>query len=578
MAIFKRKLDDEEMPERQSTGLNILCNNLKKTYVKYMTNLGAYIFHYGKFVIIKSFEYTKKASLFTATKTVSLSKKLGNSVVKLLKRVFAKPLAYFSSLKASVSAKKEKDGLFPAIRHCFAYLGKSAWNSKRIVIKTFNYVAPVAAIVFLVSLVTYAKDTKYAISVEYNGKVIGYIEDEGVADEAQKILQERINYVEGDEPITIEPKLSLQKLSSKTEIYDGNELANKLISTSDADIKEAYGIYINDKFHGAVEDDTKIKATLDDILSKYKTGNPTEVVEFVDKIEIKEGLYFDSGIISEDEFIDKLNGNKQVDEYYTIVAGDAPTLIAQKVGIPYSQLKALNPEIETKCFVGQQVLVNRSKPYLSVRVTREEQYDETIPYSTVNVQDPTKYKGQSTVLVNGENGTAHVNAKVSIVDGIEESRTITSRQITKNPVDKKVSVGTKSTGADPQTIAAAGGKMLWPTGGGYNYISNYFRGYAHRGIDIASNGVHLPIYAAQDGTVIQAGWSRSYGNCIKISHGNGVVTLYAHLSKINVPVGTKVSKGDLIGIMGNTGYSFGVHLHFEVQQYGKLLNPLSFLR
>ena len=56
MAIFKRKLDDEEMPERQSTGLNILCNNLKKTYVKYMTNLGAYIFHYGKFVIIKSFE------------------------------------------------------------------------------------------------------------------------------------------------------------------------------------------------------------------------------------------------------------------------------------------------------------------------------------------------------------------------------------------------------------------------------------------------------------------------------------------------------------------------------------------
>ena len=126
-----------------------------------------------------------------------------------------------------------------------------------------------------------------------------------------------------------------------------------------------------------------------------------------------------------------------MDEYYTIVAGDAPTLIAQKVGIPYSQLKALNPEIETKCFVGQQVLVNRSKPYLSVRVTREEQYDETIPYSTVNVQDPTKYKGQSTVLVNGENGTAHVNAKVSIVDGIEESRTITSRQITKILLIKK---------------------------------------------------------------------------------------------------------------------------------------------
>ena len=54
MAIFKRKLDDEEMQRKTIDGLNILCNNLKKTYVKYMTNLGAYIFHYGKFVIIKS--------------------------------------------------------------------------------------------------------------------------------------------------------------------------------------------------------------------------------------------------------------------------------------------------------------------------------------------------------------------------------------------------------------------------------------------------------------------------------------------------------------------------------------------
>lgn len=578
MAIFKRKLNDEEMPEKQLSGLNLLCNNFKKTYVKYMTNLGAYIFHYGKYVMIKSFGLMKKATLFAAAKVACLFKKLGNSVLKLIKRIIAKPAGFFNSLKASVSAKKEKDGLFPAIRHCFAYLGKSAWNSKGIVIKTINYVAPVVAIVFFVSLVTYAKDAKYAISVEYNGKVIGYIQDEGVADEAQKILQERINYVEGDQPISVEPKLSLQKLSGKTTVYDGTELAEKLIRTSDADIKEAYGIYINDKFQGAVEDDEKIKDTLDDILEKYKTDNPTEVVEFVDKIEIKEGLYFESGIIREEKFIEKLNGNKQVDEYYTIVAGDAPTLIAQKVGIPYSQLKALNPEIETKCFVGQQVLVNRSKPYLSVRVTRDEEYDETIPYSTVNVQDPTKYKGQTTVLVNGENGTAHVSAKVSLVDGIEESRTITSRQITKNPVDKKVSVGTKSTGASQEAITAAGGKMLWPTGGGYNYISTYFMNYGHRGIDIASNGARLPIYAAQEGTVIQAGWNRSYGNCVKISHGDGIVTLYGHMSKVNVAVGTKVSKGDLIGIMGNTGYSFGVHLHFEVQQYGKLLNPLSFLR
>ena len=578
MAIFNRKQNNEKMPEKQLAGLNVLFKNIKKNYVKYMTNLGAHVFHYGKFSVAKAFEYLVRGCKFLAVKTAYILIKLGSSVAKLVKHLTAKPVAYIKAFRASVSEKKKSKGLFPAIGHSFSYLGKSAWHSKGVLVKSFNYVAPVVAIVFFVSVVTYARSEKYAISVECNGKVVGYIKDEGVADEAQKIIQERINYVEGDQEIVVQPKLSVRKLSAEADIYNGSELAEKIIETSDADIEEAYGIFINGKFQGAVTDDTKIKESLNSILAKYTTGNPTETVEFVDKVEVKEGLYLESGIINDDEFINKISGNKQVDAYYTIVQGDAPSLIAQKVGIPYSQLKAMNPNIETECFIGQQVLINRSQPFLSVKITREEEYDETIAYRTENVNDATMYKGNSKVLVAGQNGSARVKAKVSIIDGIEDSRTIISRDVTKEAVNKKVAVGTKSTGASYSDIAATGGKMLWPTGGGRNYISTYFMSYGHRGIDIASNGAYLPIYAAQDGTVIQSGWAGSYGKRIVISHGNGLTTLYAHMSQLNVSVGTNVSKGDLIGIMGSTGNSTGVHLHFEVQQYGRLLNPLNYLR
>ena len=68
-----------------------------------------------------------------------------------------------------------------------------------------------------------------------------------------------------------------------------------------------------------------------------------------------------------------------------------------------------------------------------------------------------------------------------------------------------------------------------------------------------------------------------YGNRIEIDHGNGYLTRYAHLSSIYVSVGQKVAKGDVIGMMGSTGRSSGIHLHIEVRKDGTALNPLSLL-
>ena len=100
------------------------------------------------------------------------------------------------------------------------------------------------------------------------------------------------------------------------------------------------------------------------------------------------------------------------------------------------------------------------------------------------------------------------------------------------------------------------------------------RGMMHHGVDIAAPS-GAPIYAVSDGTVTFVGDQNGYGKTIMIDHGNGTVSLYAHQSGFaeGIIVGSKVSKGQVIGYVGNTGVSTGPHLHFELRQNGKAINP-----
>ena len=124
----------------------------------------------------------------------------------------------------------------------------------------------------------------------------------------------------------------------------------------------------------------------------------------------------------------------------------------------------------------------------------------------------------------------------------------------------------------PGQIPGATGSFGWPVAG--RYISQYFYSY-HLGIDIPGN-TGEPIYAADGGRVARAGWwPGGFGNAVKIDHGNGYSTMYAHMSAVDVSVGQVLSKGQMIGKVGNTGRSFGSHLHLAVQQNGRYLNPLT---
>lgn len=128
-----------------------------------------------------------------------------------------------------------------------------------------------------------------------------------------------------------------------------------------------------------------------------------------------------------------------------------------------------------------------------------------------------------------------------------------------------------------------GGTMSWPLPGYYSVTSPFgnrlhpvLKVYKmHTGIDIAGSGCNgKNITAAADGTVITAGWISGYGNTVVIDHGGGITTLYAHAQKILVKKGDKVKRGDALSLVGMTGYATGPHLHFEVRENGKYVNPL----
>lgn len=112
----------------------------------------------------------------------------------------------------------------------------------------------------------------------------------------------------------------------------------------------------------------------------------------------------------------------------------------------------------------------------------------------------------------------------------------------------------------------------------YDVSSTYGQrwGTLHAGIDLAARE-GTPITAAAAGVVALCKWNGGYGYAVEINHGGGVTTVYGHSSALKCKEGQKVQAGDLIALVGNTGNSYGAHLHFEVRQGGTAIEPMAFM-
>lgn len=186
---------------------------------------------------------------------------------------------------------------------------------------------------------------------------------------------------------------------------------------------------------------------------------------------------------------------------------------------------------------------------------------------------------------------AEEDAVTAIINGLlaeDERRKAEERQARIAAERARLAQEAIDRGEDPaQALAGAsasggGGSMSWPTSGpvtsgfGPRNINVAGSSRNHQGIDISAN-TGTTVVASRGGTVIFAGTRGGYGQTVMINHGDGIVTLYAHLSYIGVSSGSTVGQGGTIGQVGTTGVSSGPHLHFEVRVGGVAQNPRGFL-
>lgn len=190
-------------------------------------------------------------------------------------------------------------------------------------------------------------------------------------------------------------------------------------------------------------------------------------------------------------------------------------------------------------------------------------------YSTSVIKDSSKTSGYCKTTSVGVAGVTNYTDSVTFVNGVEQSRVRLSSTVVRKPSNEVIIVGTKP-------LDLGGAKFGWPIARGVNYTITSKLGddRGHKGFDIAATE-GTPVCASLGGVVIEAstGYNGGYGYKVVVDHGNGITTVYAHCSKLLVSVGQRVSTGQVIAKVGNTGRSTGPHLHFEIRVNGNYVDP-----
>lgn len=337
-----------------------------------------------------------------------------------------------------------------------------------------------------------------------------------------------------------------------------------------------YTISIDGKDIGTL----KTKEEAEDVLAEVKKPflDPKEEdsnikeVNFLQDVKIVKKLSPLSTIKDRKEILSLIQKGTEEIETHIVEPGENYWTIADKYNISVDDLIEANTEKDPENILpGDKINLVVLKPLMTVKTIEETEYEKEIEYDLKVEYDETMYKNEKKVKTNGTPGKSRVVEKIIKHNGVEVDRQIVKEELISKPVDKLIVKGTKQR---PLTIAT--GSFTTPTRGSISSRFGQRWGRMHRGIDIAAK-VGTPIKAADGGTVTYSGNRGSYGKLVEINHGNGYVTRYGHCSKIHVNNGQKVSKGQIVALVGNTGRTTGPHLHFEVIKNGVHQNPSNYL-
>jgi murein DD-endopeptidase MepM/ murein hydrolase activator NlpD len=496
--------------------------------------------------------------------------------------LFKFELAY-SRMRKETRAANRENGLKGAAPVFFAHAFSFIFGKRGAAVTIFNYLLPVISIIFLVNVISYTTALNYAVRLEVNGQFVGYIKNELVYTEAEKIFEQRLNFLGSATMVDMQPSFSIETIGY-TDLLSVNSVVNILLEKSGVSVEYAFGITINNNFVGAVTDNRLISETLDSLLEAHRTGTPGEEVDFFQPIDVEYGFFPTATIVEPLSIARNITRVLQEAQFYTAEEGDSQYSISNSLGVSEAELSRLNPGWSDMIIQpGQQIMFAADVPYLSVAVTRTEIYDADVAFITEYQDDNSIFIGNTLESRAGTPGVDKIAARVTVVNGVETRREVIERQTVSAPVSRVISRGTRPLPAGIISDEHASfGMFIWPTVRSVSRITEYGwwdGGYwGHAGVDIAApHGTH--IFAGASGTVVSVGWQGGYGNTVIIDHGNNLRTLYSHASAFadGLHVGQVVSQGETIAFIGQTGTAYGNHLHFEVIENGRRVNPIHFL-
>jgi len=474
-------------------------------------------------------------------------------------------------------AKNKKHGRFVAV---FDRMGKAFGKSSAKVRTVAIVMAAVVALAGIMAAfglfdpsIAYVRATE----VYFDGASVGAVRDE----EAMQQIVDDI-YADLSEEYGIEV-LESQMLEMRQARVDSRfisqpeDVGEQIRQSIDAQVYASV-IYIDGMPAVALASEEDAQWVLDKLQEPYVEDATEEGVGFIEEVTIEPGEVSYTLLCSCDEAYELvafgIDDNTEYDTY-VVEEGDTVKSIARDHDVTVELLQTVNEGISDDTLqVGDEISVTASHGLLNVGYKEIIQVTEEIDYSTEYVKDSELYVGQTRTVQAGEPGEKVLTVEVRYINNEEVSRTILDEVITKEPVNRIVSQGTRKLPILVQGVSSYG--FMTPCVGTLTSPFGPRWGSFHYGIDIA-NSTGTPVRAAMAGTVTVAEYLGAYGNVVYIDHGNGYSSRYGHNSQLLVHAGQTVAQGEVIALMGSTGRSTGPHCHFEIRINGTAVNPAAYL-